>query len=149
MEIKVDVSQVQRTAKEGPRLLHEKLRKAVTLSTLFVISDVQNRANWEQAPVAPGQSVGRSVRYVRNTTDRLRAVTGFLLRSYTRRVDQRGPGYFVGVVGSPTVYARIHELSGWAGRGHRTFLRARPVLGRAMEAKRATILRLLNAAGAP
>jgi phage gpG-like protein len=29
-------------------------------------------------------------------------------------------------VAESTVYARIQELSGWAGRGHRSFLPARP-----------------------
>jgi phage gpG-like protein len=32
-----------------------------------------------------------------------------------------------------TVYARIHELSGWAGRGHRSFLPARPYVRTASE----------------
>jgi phage gpG-like protein len=31
-----------------------------------------------------------------------------------------------GEVWPSTVYARIHELSGWAGRGHRSFLPKRP-----------------------
>jgi phage gpG-like protein len=31
-----------------------------------------------------------------------------------------------------TVYARIHELSGWAGRGHRSFLPKRPYVEPAM-----------------
>lgn len=39
----------------------------------------------------------------------------------------------VGQAWPSAVYARIHELSGWTGRGHRTFLPARPYVGPAIE----------------
>jgi phage gpG-like protein len=37
------------------------------------------------------------------------------------------------VVGGTVVYARIHELSGWAGRGHASFLPKRPYIKPAVE----------------
>ncbi|GAA4626872.1 hypothetical protein GCM10023196_036890 [Actinoallomurus vinaceus] len=39
-----------------------------------------------------------------------------------------GPVRFVTVVGATTVYARIQQFGGWAGRNHATYLPARPYL---------------------
>lgn len=39
----------------------------------------------------------------------------------------------IGQAWPSTVYARIHELSGWAGRGHRSFLPKRPYVEPAMQ----------------
>lgn len=51
--------------------------------------------------------------------------TGFLHDNvYTMSGPTSTGGY--GEVWPSTVYARIHELSGWAGRGHRSFLPKRP-----------------------
>ena len=54
-------------------------------------------------------------------------ISGHLMRSV--RVDgpwQLSLSKVEGSVGPTAVYARIHELSGWSGPGHRTFLPARP-----------------------
>lgn len=45
-----------------------------------------------------------------------------------RLVELSGTGFQARVYPS-TVYARIHELSGWTGAGHRTFLPKRPYVG--------------------
>lgn len=51
--------------------------------------------------------------------------TGYLHDSvYTMYTPTETGAY--GEVWPSTVYARIHELSGWAGRGHRSFLPKRP-----------------------
>lgn len=39
----------------------------------------------------------------------------------------------IGQAWPSAVYARIHELSGWAGRGHRSFLPKRPYVEPAMQ----------------
>lgn len=51
---------------------------------------------------------------------------------YTRTVEQ-DTGYQERIFPS-TVYARIQELSGWAGRGHRSFLPQRPYVRPARDA---------------
>lgn len=52
------------------------------------------------------------------------------LRGSFRQVppEQHGPGVWSGVVGPDTVYARIQEEGGMAGRGHRTRIPKRPYL---------------------
>lgn len=54
----------------------------------------------------------------------------------SRSVKVFGPTLFgvirpkwVGQVGPDVVYGRIHELGGWAGAGHRSYLPPRPSLG--------------------
>jgi phage virion morphogenesis protein len=49
--------------------------------------------------------------------------SGLLKQSYTRRVEP-----FRAIVGSNWPTARIHELGGAAGRGHKVHIPARPVL---------------------
>jgi hypothetical protein len=62
-------------------------------------------------------------------------ITGELSRS----VMVEGPikfgalGRWVGRVGAYAVYARIHELGGWAGRDHQTYLPPRPHLKPAVD----------------
>lgn len=54
-------------------------------------------------------------------------VTGNLRRSVRKvPVKRIAKGIYEAGTGPTAVYARIHELSGWAGRGHRTFIPARP-----------------------
>lgn len=57
-----------------------------------------------------------------NLRDRVHQRTVELARGYQERVFPSA------------VYARIHELSGWAGAGHRSFLPKRPYVGPALEA---------------
>lgn len=47
-----------------------------------------------------------------------------------------------------TVYARIHELSGWAGRGHRSFLPKRPYVEPTLEESRDEVGRIMARAWA-
>jgi phage virion morphogenesis protein len=49
--------------------------------------------------------------------------SGLLAQSYTRRAEK-----FRAIVGSNWPTARIHELGGEAGRGHKVHIPARPVL---------------------
>lgn len=51
--------------------------------------------------------------------------TGALADSVQQRTVEVDGGYQERVYPS-TVYARIHELSGWAGKGHASFLPKRP-----------------------
>ena len=44
-----------------------------------------------------------------------------------------GPGRWLTIVGATTVYAAIHELGGYAGRGHASYLPPRPYLRPAAE----------------
>ncbi|MEY9937290.1 hypothetical protein [Streptacidiphilus sp. MAP5-3] len=46
---------------------------------------------------------------------------------------QTQPGLWMTVLGATTVYAAIHELSGWAGRNHASFIPKRPYLRPAAE----------------
>jgi phage gpG-like protein len=60
-------------------------------------------------------------------------VSGALARSvYPEPVEVSGTTAKV-IVGGHVVYARIHELSGWAGRDHASFLPKRPYLKPAAE----------------
>lgn len=56
-------------------------------------------------------------------------VTGQLRRSVRRTRSEGGAGHWEAHVAPTTVYARIQELGGSAGRGHRTRLPARPYAG--------------------
>lgn len=58
--------------------------------------------------------------------------TGYLHDSVYVRTLATESGWQARVYPS-TVYARIQELSGWAGRGHRSFLPARPYVRPATE----------------
>lgn len=65
------------------------------------------------SPATPGSPVG--------------LISGHLMRSV--RVDgpwQRSLTTVEGSVGPTAVYARIHELSGFSGKGHRTYIPMRP-----------------------
>lgn len=56
-------------------------------------------------------------------------ITGALRRSVTfTPAAPAGPGLATATVGATTVYARIQELGGMAGRGHHTHVSARPYL---------------------
>ena len=59
--------------------------------------------------------------------------SGLLRDSVYQRTVELGTGYQERVFPS-AVYARIHELSGWTGAGHRTFLPRRPYVGPALQA---------------
>lgn len=60
--------------------------------------------------------------------------SGALQSSVTQRlVELSGTGFQARVYPS-TVYARIHELSGWAGAGHRSFLPKRPYVRPTLDA---------------
>lgn len=58
--------------------------------------------------------------------------TGYLHDHVYVRVLETGDGAQARIYPS-TVYARIHELSGWAGRDHASFLPARPYVRPASE----------------
>jgi hypothetical protein len=58
--------------------------------------------------------------------------SGFLHDNVYQRTRELAGGYQERVYPS-TVYARIHELSGWAGAGHRSFLPKRPYVGPALD----------------
>jgi hypothetical protein len=58
--------------------------------------------------------------------------SGFLHDNVYQRTRELSGGFQERVYPS-TVYARIHELSGWAGAGHRSFLPKRPYVGPALE----------------
>lgn len=47
---------------------------------------------------------------------------------HVQRARPDGPDSWSGQTGASTVYARIQELGGWAGRGHRSWLAPRPSL---------------------
>lgn len=64
----------------------------------------------------------------------------------SRQVKVYGPVLFGGFrarwegkVGPDVVYGRIHELGGWTGAGHRTYLPPRPSLGPAWRIVRPTV----------
>lgn len=59
--------------------------------------------------------------------------SGNLYDSVQQRLVELAGGFQERVYPS-TVYARIHELSGWAGAGHRSFLPKRPYVGPAFAA---------------
>jgi hypothetical protein len=64
----------------------------------------------------------------------------------SRQVKTFGP-FLIGIirpswqgkVGPDVVYGRIHELGGWTGAGHRTYLPPRPSLGPAWRIVRPTV----------
>ena len=59
--------------------------------------------------------------------------TGALADSVQQRTVEQDGGFQERVYPS-TVYARIHELSGWAGKGHRSFLPKRPYVQPTLDA---------------
>ena len=67
-------------------------------------------------------------------------VSGHLSRSVMTTRPRLSWGWrglaWKGSVGADAVYARIHELSGWTGRGHKTYLPPRPHLRPAWEIAR-------------
>jgi len=80
-------------------------------------------------------------------------VTGNLRRSVRKiKVKRIAKGVYEGGTGPTAVYARIQELSGWAGRHHRSFLPARPYArparkageSRAIEAFKARVRRAIE-----
>lgn len=89
--------------------------------------------------------VERHVKSAKLSGQVLRVRSGRLRSSIIGRAEQRGTE-IIGVVGSNVIYARIHELGGRAGRGHRTIIPARPYLKPAMEEKREEILKLIDSA---
>jgi phage gpG-like protein len=63
-------------------------------------------------------------------------ITGQLRRSVRRTRSEGGAGRWETRVAPTTVYARIQELGGTAGRGHRSRLPARPYVRPALAASR-------------
>lgn len=63
-----------------------------------------------------------------DTPGNLRVGSGHLRRSIYTRVQEQGE-LVVGIIGSKTIYAAIHEFSGFAGRGRRIHIPARPYIG--------------------
>lgn len=56
-------------------------------------------------------------------------ISGHLARSVrTEPASPSGRYRWSGKTGATTVYARIQQLGGWAGRGHRSYLPPRPYL---------------------
>jgi len=86
-----------------------------------------------------GESKSARGAKLRPVQDRLTARTGRLRGSITHRVDKAGLRAWVG---SNVIYARIHELSGRAGRNHASFIPARPYLQPAVETNRRLIEQL-------
>lgn len=70
-------------------------------------------------------------------------VTGALAGSVTSRGPTGGAGRYEMVVGATTAYARIHELGGRTGRGHRTVLPPRPYLHPALLAAQRDMLAVM------
>lgn len=70
-------------------------------------------------------------------------ISGTLRRGTKTRRTQYGPDVYSGGVGSTVVYGPIQERSGWAGRGHRSFLPARPWLRPAAASAAPKIRKLL------
>lgn len=60
--------------------------------------------------------------------------SGDLQSSVTQRLVELSGSGFESRVYPSTVYARIHELSGWAGAGHRSFLPKRPYVQPTLDA---------------
>jgi len=70
-------------------------------------------------------------------------ISGALSRSMkTERARRTGAATWSGRVGPAGLpYPRIQELGGWAGRGHRTYLPARPYLKPAVRVVKPTVRR--------
>jgi phage gpG-like protein len=73
-------------------------------------------------------------------------VSGALLRSVQVQGPTGGAGTYEASVGPTMVYARIQELGGTAGRGHRARLPARPYMHPALVAVKKDILAIMVAA---
>lgn len=72
-------------------------------------------------------------------------VTGTLRRSVTSdRPQTIGPGSYSGQTYPSTVYARIQELGGVTGRGHRTVLPPRPSVGPTLESIKPQLVAINN-----
>jgi len=80
-------------------------------------------------------------------------ISGQLRRSVKMtRLEPTGNGQWTATVGGTTVYARIQELGGWAGKGHKSHLPPRPYVAPAqlkwqMKARDAAISAFKNACG--
>lgn len=87
------------------------------------------RGDVTKALEAAAINLERFVKRAYGSGSPLRTRTGTLKRSPTHspvKTDSRGP-YIE--VGSPLVYAPVHELGLWAGRGRGFRMKARPVWG--------------------
>lgn len=99
---------------------------------------------------AAGQSV---VRGARNTGSVLISRTGTLRRSVIASVDSgmsppspEGATVITATWGAATPYARIQELGGYAGRGHKAYIPPRPYLKTALNDSRPELVLALQRA---
>jgi phage virion morphogenesis protein len=124
IEIKIDDRELQRT-------LHRLARRVSDLTPFFLEAEgilaesvdanfeAEGRPKWR--PLAPSTIKQRAKRG--HSPGPILAVRGDLARSITRHHDAHSA-----VVGTNKVYARIHQFGGWAGRGQRVVIQARPFL---------------------
>lgn len=112
----------------GGKMKHGVMQKAMTAACLRVIRHAKSRRFRRGAydlPAVPGILTTRG------------GGAG-LMGSIVHDVDWRGRD-IIGRVGSPLVYARIHEKGGRTGRGGMTRLRPRPYLKPSVKAQERNI----------
>jgi phage gpG-like protein len=95
-----------KAVEEGAKLLQERTRAKLELTS---------HPRGTPTPSKPGQPPSKVDGHLRDSV------------VYTPPAPT-GDGGWTCVVGPTTVYSRIQELGGWAGRGHRSHLPARPYL---------------------
>ena len=85
-----------------------------------------------------------TVEIKRNLSGRiLQRRTGALHGSWDWAISAANAGWRL-AIGSDVVYARIHELGGWTGKGHRTKIKKSRYVSRAVIAKKSQVRRVLR-----
>lgn len=115
------LTKLERKARYGLYPAFDEISSRLLVSTQrrFELAQEPDGSPWE--PLSP---VTLALREKRKQSGPPLLVHGDLYRSYTRRADARSAE-----AGSNWPYARIHQLGGQAGRGRKTTIPARPVLG--------------------
>jgi len=101
--------------------------------------------NLGKLPTALG-SVGKAVRSQIRTNLNGRLLqrrSGMLHNSWDWRIEAKNAGWSV-IVGSDVVYARIQDLGGWTGKGHKTHIKPTNYLRKSFEEQRDQIERILR-----
>ncbi len=118
---------------------HSRFGRALTKVAIQVESTAKREGFRKGSKKARGESKAARGAKLRPAGDVLTSRTGRLRGSITHRVDRAGLRAWIG---TNVIYARIHELSGRAGRGRASFIPARPYLQPAVESNRALIAQL-------
>lgn len=124
IQVSIDDRELQRTLKRLERRVADLtpfFREAAGILAESVDANFEAEGRPKWRPLAP--STIRQREKKGHWPGPILAVRGDLVRSITRHYDAHSA-----VVGTNKIYARIHQLGGFAGRGRKVVIQARPFL---------------------